>query len=68
MSSVRAPYRVPGHWPSFAYRDKPYTQALPHAHIRTKQRGREVTILVLFDEVAKSQKIERRNRQPQCCT
>ncbi len=61
----RAPYRIPGHWPPFAYRDEPYPQALPHAHIRTKYCRREVKILVLLDEVTESQEVERRNCQPQ---
>jgi len=48
----RAPQRIPGYRASSANRDQPNPKALPYAHIRTKHGGREVKVLVLFDEAA----------------
>ncbi len=51
---TRPSYGVPGHRPPPAYRDEPYTQALPHAHFRAQHRCRKVTILVFLDEITES--------------
>jgi hypothetical protein len=55
---LRAPYGVSGHWPPFTHRDESYSQTLPHAYICTEHSSRKVTILVLLDEVEKSQEVE----------
>src|SRR5271156_6296986 len=64
-SNYRSPHRVPGHRPPSSYRDKPHSHALPHAHLRSKHRCRQVPLLVFSHEATKSEEVEWRDRQPQ---